>query len=227
MEVLCDHDHWHPNPWVKLHAQGPHHPWSPPPTPAPFHSYLLWASEPERRLNCREDSCVSLGTPVCLRLHLHRDTCGLSAALLFSVCTAGVDFQEMRILCFDLIEAPEATPNPSSCFPVHFLIGLPSVRGMMTSQGWRARPGRESGDSIHFLWDVFWFLPWYGGAVRTAGLTSFWPFPRQGQSTFYFWKPALSMLRNELGSGRTLGVTHSSLWFVWGTEGSSEGKRIT
>lgn len=42
-------------------------------------------------------------------------------------------------------------------FPV-FLIGLPSVCGMMTSQGWWARPGRESGDGIHFLWDVFWLL---------------------------------------------------------------------
>lgn len=49
--------------------------------------------------------------------------------LLFSVCTAGLNFQVIRIFCFDLIEVPEATPNPSSWFLAHFLIGLPQSLG--------------------------------------------------------------------------------------------------
>lgn len=61
MEVLCDHEHWHPNPWVKLHVQGPHHPWSPPATPAPFHSCLLCASEPERRFELQRGLLCELG----------------------------------------------------------------------------------------------------------------------------------------------------------------------
>lgn len=139
MEVLCDYEHWHPNPWVKLHAQG-----HPPTLITPSHScsisqlpavsFRTW-----KKVWAAERTLVWVRYP-CMFVPTWRHVWTSCCVAIFSLdCWRGLPGNEDIV--FWLNRSTRSHSPSWLMFPGTF------PHGMMTSQGWWASLG-----SLEWRW---------------------------------------------------------------------------